>query len=586
MPHMPDNKTRSKIRKTQKGNYSIMNRQNDILQGIDKDIHDLMYGYIEAQSFTYSEREKEAEHFLMNYFAEIPYFREHPENYGTYPISGDPFDRAVCYGMVRGEGRDTVVFVHHNDVVDIEDFKLLKSYAFSPEKLAEELYRNRNSLPEDARKDLEEGSFVFGRGTADMKGGGSIQLALLERYSRLENFKGNVIVIAVPDEENLSAGMRAGVELLAELKEKYDLDYKIMINSEPHQRKNFAEGVFSEGSVGKIMPFVYVRGYLSHIGKVFEGLNPLNIISDIVRRTELNMDFSDTVGGESAPPPTWLYLKDSKKQYDVSMPLSASGCFSILTLDQTPSDVMTAVRKICEDSFASVLDDMNESYRKFSETTEPVAGELPWEVKVQDFHELYNEAYEAYGDRFKENYNKKLEYLSQWLKEGNGNIIESNFALLEFVFDYIDDMRPRIVYGLIPPYYPNVSNLYIKNLDDDVSVLSERLGEYIYDKYDQKYTTEYFYTGISDLSYTRIGDGDSTLETLNRSMPLYGDFYHIPVDAIGKISMPCINIGPWGKDFHKLTERVCREDLYVRTPDIINKAVSILLHNPSLAEDR
>ena len=130
------------------------------------------------------------------------------------------------------------------------------------------------------------------------------------------------------------------------------------------QRKDFSEGVFSEGSVGKIMPFVYVRGYLSHIGKVFEGLNPLNIMSEIVRRTELNMDFSDVVGNESAPPPTWLYLRDSKKQYDVSLPLSASGCFSILTLDQTPADVMAEVRRICEDSFSCVIDEMNERIRR------------------------------------------------------------------------------------------------------------------------------------------------------------------------------------------------------------------------------
>ena len=65
-------------------------------------------------------------------------------------------------------------------------------------------------------------------------------------------------------------------------------------------------------------------------------------------------------------------------------------------------------------------------------------------------------------------------------------------------------------------------------------------------------------------------------------MPLYGGFYEIPVEAIEQISMPCMNIGPWGKDFHKLTERVSKEDLYIRTPSIINKAVSILLDNPDL----
>jgi arginine utilization protein RocB len=59
----------------------------------------------------------------------------------------------------------------------------------------------------EARNDLESGDYIFGRGTADMKGGGSIQLALFKRYSELEDFPGNILLIAVPDEENLSAGM-------------------------------------------------------------------------------------------------------------------------------------------------------------------------------------------------------------------------------------------------------------------------------------------------------------------------------------------------------------------------------------------
>ena len=46
------------------------------------------------------------------------------------------------------------------------------------------------------------------------------------------------------------------------------------------------------------------------------------------------------------------------------------------------------------------------------------------------------------------------------------------------------------------------------------------------------------------------------------SMPLFGEYYDIPFEAIKEISMAGINIGPWGKDFHKLTERVYKEDLY------------------------
>jgi arginine utilization protein RocB len=40
-----------------------------------------------------------------------------------------------------------------------------------------------------------------------------------------------------------------------------------------------------------------------------------------------------------------------------------------------------------------------------------------------------------------------------------------------------------------------------------------------------------------------------------------------------------MNIGPWGKDFHKMTERVNKEDLYIRTPMIIKEAISLILGN-------
>ena len=59
-------------------------------------------------------------------------------------------------------------------------------------------------------------------------------------------------------------------------------------------------------------------------------------------------------------------------------------------------------------------------------------------------------------------------------------------------------------------------------------------------------------------------------------MPLFGRLYDIPAAAIERISMPCINIGPWGKDFHKLTERVLKQDLYERTPRIIQYALETI----------
>ena len=559
-----------------------MNQKKDMLTGIESKIEDILLKYIKTHSFTFTEGEKEAELFLMEHFSSIKYFQEHPEYYGTYEIPKDAFQRAVFYAMVKGKGDETIVFIHHNDVVEVEDFKLLKHCAFSPEELAGELFKIKDSLHEEARKDLEDGTYLFGRGTCDMKGGGAIQLALLETYSRLENFNGNVIVIAVPDEENLSAGMRTAASLLVKLKEKYTLNYKLMINSEPHQRKNKEIGVFSEGSVGKIMPFIYVRGYLSHIGKVFEGFNPLNVMSEIVRRTELNMSFSDIVGDEIAPPPTWLYFKDNKKQYDVSMPLAVSGCFSILTLNRTPEEIMEKVKNICNKAFDSIISEMNQNYKEFAKVKKLSKDILPWETKVVAFKELYEEAYQNYGEQFIEDYSNMVKTIALKLENGQYSIIECNFELVEFIYQYIDDVSPRVVYGLIPPYYPNVSNVYYQNISEEIKSLTKQLCDFSQKEFGQSYETEAFYTGISDLSYTSIRDGEKALEALKTYMPLFGDFYSIPISDIEKISMPCMNIGPWGKDFHKLTERVYKNDLYYQTPRIINKAIALLLNNPEL----
>lgn len=559
-----------------------MENKNHVLEGIGLRIEHILLKYIEAQSFTFTEGEKDSEKFLMNFFSNIKYFKDYPQYYGTYKIEGDPFNRAVSYAMVKGEGDDAVVLVHHNDVVEVEDYKLLEPFAFSPKPLEEELMKIKDSLQEEAQIDLMEGSYLFGRGTCDMKGGGAIQLALLERYSEIKGFRGNVIVIAVPDEENLSAGMRSAVSLLKDLKKKYNFNYKLMINSEPHQRKNKENGVFSQGSVGKIMPFVYVRGYLSHIGKVFEGFNPLNLMSEIVRNTELNTDFCDIVGSEMAPPPTWLYLKDNKKQYDVSMPLSVAGCFSILTLNCTPQEIMEKVKDICFESFGEVLKQMEQSYKLFAQVKKLPSDTLPWKVNVVAFAELYEEACKNYGEEFIESYKTISKSIETKFNTGQCNIIECNFELVEFVYQYVNDISPRVVYGLVPPYYPNVSNVYYKGLSKDIANLSEQLCNYTTTEFGQIYENEEFYTGISDLSYTSIRDGEETVKTLKTYMPLFGDFYSIPISDIEEISMPCINIGPWGKDFHKLTERVYKEDLYNRTPKIINKAIALLFNIPEL----
>lgn len=548
-------------------------------------IKETLLGYVAAASTSNSPAERVAEKYFVEYFAKQDYFAEHTEYYGAYPIKDDAFDRAAVWAMAKGEGDETVVMIHHYDVVTVEDYKNLKAFAYSPEELEKELEKIKDGFGDEARVDLDSGKWLFGRGVCDMKGGGSIQMALVSEYAKRAakgQFTGNVIVIGVPDEENLSAGMRAAVVLLKELKDRYRLEYKLMINSEPHQRKEADTGVFSLGTIGKMMPYVYVRGYLAHAGKVFEGLNPVNVMSEIVRNTEVNFSFSDVKVGEAAPPPTWLYLRDGKESYDVSMPISVKGCLSVLTLDRSPKDVMEEFRKVCEDSFERVIKDMNRNFEKFAEATGKAERRLPWENKVSDFSQLCGEAQDSYGEEFNKKYEDKIKSLGDEIRGGEKTLIEANFELVDFVYDFIHDLAPRVVIGMIPPYYPNVSCAVTGN-KEEMDGFSGKLKKFVQGEFGQKYSEEYFYTGICDLSYCGVVKREETEESLKRSMPFFGNIYSLPLKEMEETSMPCINIGPWGKDFHKLTERVYKEDLYERTPAILDFAIMSVLENGVLS---
>ena len=553
------------------------------LEGIAQDVHDILMPYVAVNSETSTNGEKSSEEFVLNYLSGIPYFNQHPEYFGAYKIQEDLLDRAVTWGMVKGQDSETVVLLHHNDVVGVEDFKTLRGVAFSPEKLEKELMKFADKLQPEARKDLESGQYLFGRGAADMKGGGSIQLALLKRYSELQEMKGNIIVLSLPDEENTSAGMRAAVNLLTELKQKFDLKYVYAINSEPHQRKDANTGMLSEGSVGKMLPFVYVRGFLAHCGKIFEGLNPLGLLTEIAAQMELSPLFSDKVGGESAPPPTWLYLRDRKENYDVSIPLGAGGCVSVLTLDSDPPRVLDLLQKVALKSFETVIKRMNERYRVFCGNIGRQVEELPWKASVTTYADLLNEAYAEHGDPFLHSYEEELKEVCSKISNGELELIESSFVLVEFVYNYISDLSPRVVLGFTPPYYPNVSNLLLDERADEERSMADTISDYSFEKFGQRYDREYYYTGISDLSYFALKNSSRIGEELNDNMPLYGNCYFIPLEEIEELSMPCINIGPWGKDFHKMTERVYKQDLYERTPALVDRAIKIMLKHDLMA---
>lgn len=533
--------------------------------------------YIAVKTHTGTSLENNTRGFYEEYFNDIDYFKNNPDNCGFYKIKGDHLDRHIPWGLLKGEGNDTIILVHHSDTVDVEDYGINKDFAHDPFRITK-IYKEGNTyLDEDTQEDLDSGKWLFGRGVADMKGGACIHLALLEKYAYELDFKGNLLLIAVPDEENLSAGMRGAIPLLKELKDKHDLNYLLLLNVEPHEREDEEVGTIYDGSVGKLMPLIYIRGKLAHVGQIYQGFNPVNLLSEIVRRTEINADFIETVGNSSTFPPTWLYAKDRKEIYDVSIPPAAVGYMSLLTLDRAPKDIFEKFYNIVDDSFEKVIEDMNISYRKYQEITGKGSGTLPWVANTKYYSELYRDAVRDYGEEFINSLNVLMKEIKEKIIRNEITMIQASYGIIEKTLEYVKDLSPMAIIALAPPYYPNVNNGMLKTKASPINNAIADIINFAREEFQQEYSIQNYFTGISDLSYAMFEADEESIKYIEDNMLMWKDIYYIPLEDIKELSIPVLNLGPWGKDFHKYTERVNIEDLFYRTPLLINKLVKVLI---------
>lgn len=536
-----------------------------------------MENYIKAVTDTGTEKERNNEAFFTQWFKSQKYFNKNPENWGLYPIENDSFGRHVPWGLLRGQGQDTVVLVHHSDTVDTQDYGKLSHLATDPQALMEHYKKSGVAMDAGSKKDLDSGDWIFGRGVCDMKGGAAIHMTLLEKYSQQEDFKGNLLLIAVPDEENLSAGMRGAIPLLKKLQDEHGLNYMLMLNVEPHERKKDDTGVLYQGAVGKLMPVVYVKGKLAHVGQVYSGLNPTNILSEIIRKTEVSADFIESMGNTTTMPPTWLYAKDQKQVYDVSLPIAAAGYMNLLTLDRSPGDIFEQLREICLNAFNAVIDDVNNSYKRYREISGLQLPDLQWKPKVLLFGEAAEEAKRDAGDVYLEAMEKMTQHIKNAIAANEMTLIDGAYKMIETTLDHINDPSPMVIIALAPPFYPNVHNQMLEEKSKPINLAARIIMDHAKDTWGEAYEMQDYFTGICDLSYAMFQADDQSIAYIEENMLMWKDMYYIPLETIRELSMPILNLGPWGKDFHKNTERVYAPDLLERTPELIDLLLKNLL---------
>lgn len=140
----------------------------------------------------------------------------------TWTIEVEPGDRRHCVAMlVRGTGRTTVVLTGHYDTVTTRDYGDLEDLATQPQQLTQALSKALAMADAPAarraRDDFVSGEFLAGRGLLDMKAGLAAGLAVCAELAESPDPAGNLLFIAVPDEEKNSAGARKAAQALPRL---------------------------------------------------------------------------------------------------------------------------------------------------------------------------------------------------------------------------------------------------------------------------------------------------------------------------------------------------------------------------------
>ncbi len=524
--------------------------------------------------------------WLAEKIGKLEYFRAHPEDLLVEKTADDPHDRRVIFAFVRGEGSDCLILTGHYDVVGTGCYGDLETLAFDAEKLTSALVKELAleggcSNDKRAHADLESGEFLAGRGLLDMKSGLAAGLEVLDRFAANRNRNGNMLFLAVPDEEDSSHGMRYAVGRIRVFLSARKCSPMAVINLDSSvDQESGADGrVIFLGSVGKLLPFAFFIGRPTHAGAPFDGINPALLAAEFVRLVESDPEGlgetpssdtntpeevcpNDAQRSEPPPPPTVLYLRETRQSYDVTTPSSVFCAINVLSHTRSPSSVYEQLgilaKRAMENALALLVSRAGEQSRRSVSSFAPPDRQ----PVVVDFALLAAQS------------GRRAVATSQDVKIFGSDIadpVARTHAIVESLATQACIEGPAAIIGFAPPYYPRAS--LVPGRDEWFRIILEREASLMAAETGESIRLKPYFPGISDMSHLAPSDGTGQAAFVAARSPL-------PYPESGEgLGCPVVNIGSWGREYHQKLERVHVAYSFRILPDLLGRiAFEALAH--------
>lgn len=507
------------------------------------------------------------------YLRDIPYFQAHPELVITQELKDDPLHRHNVMALLKGgDGteRDCIMLHGHIDTVDVDDYGKYKPYAFDCAKLAEAL--QSAELPEEVRRDLASGDYLFGRGACDMKGGDAVFLVLVRHLAQApEKLHGNLLLSFNPVEETLHRGIIEELPLLQKIQQEHDLHFRLAINNDficPMYAGDTTRYVYT-GAVGKLLPMFYIIGRETHVAQCFEGFSPDLTAAELVRLIDRNPDFCDGYQGEYTLPPTVLKMQDLKPSYNVQTPHTACVYFNYFVHNRQVTESMALFKSAARTALDNVMQQADARYKTYCTLSGNRYSSLLEQTQVLDYRELCDRARAVYqGDL-----DAFIDRTADDSIAAGDDMRITSLRIVQALCELCGIKTPTVVVFLATPFCPH--NTLKREVPEEARVYAEveQIAAEFSAESGEQMKLQQFFPSLTDSSYLKIDDDADSIAMLQACFPGYEKLYPVPLATAKALNIPAVNYGVWGKDCHKWTERIYMPYSFGQLPKFILKTI-------------